>query len=114
MTYAIRVRLYRGDVLEADTDPDAAEDAAGAELVEDLAAAQSAVVELCRAFHAAPGVQLLGFAPIATGARLAWLQDQRRLGQPLDYFHPYTVLLATPEGRSATDWRARVDIALSP
>lgn len=107
----MRVRLYRGTALEADTDPDLSDGEPGAEVVSDLAAAQAGVVELCRGFHDG---HLLGFAPIATDARLAWLQEQRRLGQPLDYSHPYTVLLATPELRTATDWRARVDITLSP
>lgn len=111
MPYAVRVRLYRGAQLEADTDPDLSDGEPGAEVVSNLAAAQAGVVELCEGFHDG---RLLGFAPIATEARLAWLQDQRRLGQPLDYSHSYTVLLATPEYRTATDWRARVDIALSP
>lgn len=113
MTYAVRVRLYRGAELEADTDPDLSDAEPGAEVVSDLAAAQAGVVELCRDYHG-PDARLLGFAPIATDSRLAWLKEERRLGQPLDYSHPYTVLLATPQSRTATDWRARVDITLSP
>lgn len=118
MPYAVRVRLYSSSemdpaTLEADTDPDLDDDATGSEVVPDLAAAQAALVELCGAFHG-PEVRLLGFGPIPMDSRLAWLQELRRGGETLDSSYGYIVLLATPQLRIATWWRAQVDIRLLP
>lgn len=112
MPYAIRVRLYHGDVLEADTDPELPDDAPGAEVVQDLKASQRALVELCEAFHG-PNVQLLGFGPDALDAYGARLKSLALMRSRFNYSQGYTVLVDTPEMRSATMWRAQVDIAVA-
>jgi len=122
MPYTIRVQLYRGEVLEADTDPDEPPGAPGAEIVEDLVASQRALVELCEAFHAAtpfdtatsgPGVWLLGFEDIAMSSYLEMLRRRASETVPFSYRQGYTVLVDTPQLRSATWWRAQVDIGVA-
>lgn len=112
MPYAIRVRLYRGAELEADTDPDLEPGAPGAEIVADLAASQAALVELCEACHG-PDVQLLGFGAAAMTAYGHMLRDRARSGR-FSYSQGYSVLIDTQQLRSATMWRAQVDISVSP
>lgn len=118
MPYAVRVRIYRGNQMEAaalaaDTDPDLGDGEPGAELVAELADVLADLVELCQTFHG-PDVRLLGFSAMFADVRLKDLQGRLRAGAPLHYSHAYTVLLATTELRRATDWRAQVDITLSP
>lgn len=112
MPYAIRVRLYRGDTLEADTDPDTAPQAPGAEVVQDLESVQRAMVDLCRAFHG-EGVRLLGFGRNAQHAYLSMMRSRAGLDRPFNYRQGYSVLVDTPQVRSATCWVAQVDIAVA-
>lgn len=112
MPYAIRVRLYRGDTLEADTDPELEPGEPGSEVAKDLEAVQGAMVELCTAFHG-PDVTLLGFSPIAMTTYLAGLRSRASNSGSMLYRQGYIVLLDTPQLRSATSWLAQVDITVS-
>lgn len=113
MPYALRVRLYRGSVLEADTDPELEPGEPGAEVVTDLAASQRALVELCEAMHG-PDVRLLGFSDPAMHAYGCMLRDRAGKSSRFSYEQGYSVLIDTPQLRSATRWRAQVDIVVSP
>lgn len=112
MPYAIRVRLYCGPTLEADTDPELPLGEPGSEVVADIEAMQRAMVELCEAFHG-PDVKLLGFSPLAMGAYSAGIRSRARSDHTLTYRQGYIVLLDTPQLRSATSWMAQVDMIVS-
>lgn len=113
MSLAIRIRLYCAGNLEADTDPDAPEDARGSEVVPDVAASQRALVELCQAAHG-PDIRLLGFGDDAMRAYWSMISSRVALGRPFSYSQGYTALLDTPALRQADAWLAQVDIAVSP
>lgn len=118
MPYAMRVRLYRGDALEADTDPDADPNAPGSERAVDVAGIQAVQVELCSAFHGAPVFDaekrgrrpvLLGFEAIAMHGYGCMIRERAAGGGPFSFSQGYTVL----EGHHAEMWRAQVDIQVS-
>jgi hypothetical protein len=112
MPLAVRVRLYRGneltaEALEADTDEES--DAPGSETADDMAGVQALLVELCQAFHG-PEAHLLGFSRMWLDYQLPSLKNA---SLPLTYRHGYYALI---EGKSprATEWKAQVDIVVSP
>lgn len=107
MPYAIRVRLYRANVLEADTDPDLEPGAPGLEAVETLADSQAALVELCTAMHGP--AKLMGFGAIALDAYGAEIRGRASRALAFTYAHGYLVA----QRDSVEWWRAQVDIALS-
>lgn len=105
MPYAIRVRLYCGDVLEADTDPDLEPAAPGCEILPDLGAIPSAVAELAHGAHG-PGARVMGFSEQVMDAYGALVRERARGATQFAYTHGYMVL----ERGSAASWKAQVDI----
>lgn len=109
MPYSIRVRLRRGGVLEADSDPELAENAAGAEVVSDLQAAQRAVTELCQSI--APEARLLGMGDLAATAYGNMIRERAMYGRPFTYHQGFSLLWHSDDVRRSELWDAQVDIA---
>jgi hypothetical protein len=109
MAYSIRVRLRRGGVLEADTDPDAPEGAPGAERVPLLQDVQPAVRELCQSL--APEAALLGMSDDAAKAYASMIAERAMYGRPFTYHQGFSLLWDGADMRRAEVWDAQVDIA---
>lgn len=109
MPYAIRVRLRRGGVLEADTDPELADHLPGAERVADLGAAQQAVKELCAGL--APEARLMGMDGPAATAYASMIAERAMYGRPFTYHQGFSLLWRSDTEHRAEMWDAQVDIA---
>lgn len=108
MPYRIRVRLYRGAQLEADTDPDLGSGEPGAEVVATLDDTQAALVELCQAMHG-PAARLLGLSGIAMDAYGCMVRERAQREPQFSYSQGYSVLT----GHYVEWWKAHVDIAVT-
>lgn len=112
MTYAVRVRLYCGDIRgpelepKADTDPDLKDGAPGSERAEGLEDVGQVLRDLCEAMH--PGAQLLGLSDMANGAYLASMREHIGKTRALTYQQSYSV----KAGHRVDWWFSRVDVHL--
>lgn len=111
MAYSIRVRLRRGGVLEADTDPELTDGVPGAEIVPDLGALQTALLELCQSID--PAAKLLGFDTLATHAYGSMIAERAMYGRPFTFHRGFSLLWDGADVRRAEMWDAQVDIAVA-
>lgn len=112
MTYAVRVRLYQGDIRgpeiepQADTDPDLKDGAPGSERAAGLEDVGQVLRELAEAMH--PGAALLGLSDMANGAYLTSMREHIGKTRVLTYQQSYSV----KTDNRVDWWFARVDVQL--
>lgn len=134
MTYAVRIRLYKGSAQaaipgqepEADTDPDARDGAPGSERAPDLEDVGQVLRELAQAFHGPGaeliaagqtfdglGLQIIGLSDMALGPYLTLMREHIGKTHALTYQQSYRVRGVGPFD---DPWFARVDVhrAIAP